>query len=171
MYSEAISARTMFVIWVRQLLLTSETPAAHYSTLDCCSLSSESDSCSSSFKVGPLFKDVTSKYTWAILIHYSDPEKWISHSVESFGSWITPTPIYLIRISLHPQSNSDTAPREHQASMGLTKCMYLPQVSVVEVFCLLTVNMFLSDIFPFIWISCDGQERYNLLRHCLFRFE
>lgn len=78
----------------------SQTSAAHYSTLDRCSLSSESDSCSSSLKVGLLFKNVPSKYTWAPLSCYSDTKNWISLYSKSFGSWITPTPSSTYCISL-----------------------------------------------------------------------
>lgn len=64
MYSKATAARTLwFVIWVRQLVLAQQlrAPAAHYSGPHLRGLSGESGSWSSSFKVGPLSQNVTSK--------------------------------------------------------------------------------------------------------------
>lgn len=58
------SARILwFVIRVRQLLQAQQVKPLQLITAHLCSLPSESQCWSSSFKVGPLFQNVTSKYT------------------------------------------------------------------------------------------------------------
>lgn len=148
MYSEVVSARTLwFVIWVRQVLLAQQVKPLQLITTHLCSLSSESQSRSSSFKVGPLFENVASKFTWALLSCHIDTKSWISLFAPS---WIAPTPsrvindgptgprfaqfinstIVLVLMTttlsfLNISSlNFAIAPWEHQ----LTKCTYSAQV-------------------------------------------
>lgn len=88
MYSVAITAGALwFVIRVRQLLLAQQVKPLQLIIAHLCRLSSESHSSISSFKVGPLFQNVTSKYTWARLCCYSNTKNRIRLFVaQSSGS-------------------------------------------------------------------------------------
>lgn len=137
MYSEAISARVpWFVIWVRQLLLAQQVKPlliiAHWTAVVCPVSQSP---VAHPFKVGPLFKNVTSKYTWVLLSCYCDTKNWNSLSVEVDIL----RPLWVWSLLLHLPHTGCTSlgdissltllsPMGALSKFGLTKSMKLPEV-------------------------------------------